>query len=153
METHELHYETITRLTTAISQCKDPEEVAMISAESVKSAFNAKGCCVFIVNRKTGELGLVGSSGLSQEYLEKGPTHFKQAIKEAKDAVPIAIYDVMSDKLKDYDNISDFENDLADINIYEHIDALEDPILFSLMITHLLKVIISMGCTGHQKAA
>lgn len=30
-------------------------------------------------------------------------------------------------KLKDYDNISDFENDLANINAYEHIDALENP--------------------------
>ena len=102
MQTHELHYETITRLTTAISQCKDPEEVAMITAESVKSAFNAKGCCVFLVDRETGELGLVGSSGLSREYLDKGPIHFKQAIKEAKDAVPIAIYDVMDDPRIEY---------------------------------------------------
>lgn len=102
METHELHYETMIRLTTAISQCKDPEEVAMITAESVKTAFNAKGCCVFLVNRQTKELGLMGSSGLSKEYLEKGPTHFKQAIKEAKDAVPIAIYDVMDDPRIEY---------------------------------------------------
>ena len=102
MENHELHYETLTRLTTAISHCKDPEEVAMVTAESVKSVFNAKGCCVFMVNRETGELGLVGSFGLSQEYLEKGPTHFKQAIKEAKDAVPIAIYDVMDDPRIEY---------------------------------------------------
>jgi len=102
METHELHYETMTRLTTAISQSKDPEEVAMLTAENVKSAFNAKGCSVFLVNRETKELGLVGSSGLSQEYLEKGPTYFKQAIKEAKDAVPIAIYDVMDDPRIEY---------------------------------------------------
>jgi signal transduction protein with GAF and PtsI domain len=102
METHELHYETITRLTTAISESKDPEEVAMVTAESVKSAFKAKGCCVFLVNRETKELGLVGSSGLSQEYLEKGPTYFKQAINEAKDAVPIAIYDVMDDPRIEY---------------------------------------------------
>ena len=102
METHNLHYETITKLTTAISQCKDSEEVALITAESVKSAFSAKGCCVFLVNRETRELGLVASSGLSDTYLNKGPTHFKQAIKEAKDAVPIAIYDVMDDPRIEY---------------------------------------------------
>ncbi len=102
METHNLHYETITRLTTAISQCKDPEEVALITAESVKTAFNAKGCCVFLVDRETRKLGLVASMGLSQEYLNKGPTHFKQAIKEARDAVPIAIYDVMDDPRIEY---------------------------------------------------
>ncbi len=102
METHNLHYETITRLTTAISQCKDPEEVALITAESVKTAFSAKGCCVFLVNRETRKLGLVASSGLSQEYLTKGPTHFMQAIKEASDAVPIAIYDIMDDPRIEY---------------------------------------------------
>ncbi|THB73205.1 MAG: GAF domain-containing protein [Desulfobacteraceae bacterium] len=102
METHDVHYETLTRLTTAISQCKDPQEVALVTAESVKTAFNAKGCCVFLVDRDSRQLELVASSGLSQEYLTKGPTHFKQAIKEAKDAVPIAIYDVMDDPRIEY---------------------------------------------------
>ena len=102
METHTIYYDTITRLTTAISQCKDPEEVALITAESVKTAFKAKGCSIFIVNRETHELGLVASSGLSHEYLNKGPIHFMQTIKEAKDAVPIAIYDVMDDPRIEY---------------------------------------------------
>jgi signal transduction protein with GAF and PtsI domain len=97
MENHTMYYDTITRLTTAISQCKDPEEVALITAESVKTAFNAKGCAVFLVDRETAELSLVAASGLSTEYMTKGPTHFMQSIKEAKDAIPIAIYDVMDD--------------------------------------------------------
>lgn len=102
MEKHAMHYETITRLTTAISQCKDPEEVAVITAESVKTAFNAKGCSVFLVDKDTRELGLVASSGLSHEYLNKGPIHFMQSIKEAKNAVPVAIYDVMDDPRIEY---------------------------------------------------
>lgn len=102
MENHTLYYDTITRVTTAISQCRDPEEVALITAESVKTAFNAKGCCVFLVNRETRELGLVASSGLSEEYLNKGPIHFMQTISEAKDAVPIAIYDVQDDPRIEY---------------------------------------------------
>ncbi|MCG8685839.1 MAG: GAF domain-containing protein [Desulfobacterales bacterium] len=102
MEDHTLYYDTIIKLTTAISQCRDPEEVALITAESVKTAFKAKGCSVFLVDRKTRELGLVASSGLSQEYLTKGPIHFMQAIKEAKDAVPIAIFDVFDDPRIEY---------------------------------------------------
>jgi len=102
MENHTIYYDTIIRLTTAISQCKDPEEVALITAESVKTAFNAKGCSIFLVNRETRELGLVASFGLSDEYLNKGPIHFMQTIKEAKDAVPIAIYDVMDDPRIEY---------------------------------------------------
>jgi len=97
MSNHTIYYDTITRLTSAISHCKDPEDVAMITAESVKTAFAAKGCSVFIVDRDTSELGLVASYGLSSDYLNKGPIHFMQSIKEAKDAVPIAIYDVTDD--------------------------------------------------------
>ena len=102
MENHTIYYDTITRLTTAISQCKDPEEVALITAESVKTAFRVKGCSIFLVDRETRALGLVASYGLSDEYLNKGPIHFMQTIKEAKDAVPIAIYDVMDDPRIEY---------------------------------------------------
>ncbi|MCG8634752.1 MAG: GAF domain-containing protein [Desulfobacterales bacterium] len=102
MDEHTMYYDTIIKLTTAISQCRDPEEVALITAESVKTAFKAKGCSVFLVNRETRELGLVASSGLSREYLEKGPIHFMQTIREAKDAVPIAIYDVQDDPRIEY---------------------------------------------------
>jgi len=102
MENHTVYYDTIIRLTTAISQCKDPEEVALITAESVKTAFTAKGCSVFLVDRATRDLGLVASSGLSSEYLNKGPIHFMQTISEAKDAVPIAIFDVMDDPRIEY---------------------------------------------------
>ncbi|MCP4669673.1 MAG: GAF domain-containing protein [Desulfobacula sp.] len=102
MENHTIYYDTIVRLTSAISQCKDPEEVALITAESVKTAFNAKGCSVFLVDRKTRELGLVASFGLSSNYLNKGPIHFMQTIREAKDAIPIAIYDIMDDPRIEY---------------------------------------------------
>ena len=97
-----MYYDTIIKLTTAISQCKDPEEVALITAESVKTAFKAKGCSIFLVNRDTRELGLVASFGLSKNYLNKGPIHFMQTIREAKDAIPIAIYDVMDDPRIEY---------------------------------------------------
>ncbi len=102
MENHTMYYDTVIRLTTAISQCRDPEEVALITAESVKTAFNARGCSVFLVDRGTRELGLVASSGLSSEYLSKGPIHFMQTIREAKDAMPIAIFDVMDDTRIEY---------------------------------------------------
>ena len=102
MDEHAMYYDTIIKLTTAISQCKDPEEVALITAESVRTAFKTKGCSIFLVNRETRELGLVASFGLSDNYLQKGPIHFMQTIREAKDAVPIAIYDVMDDPRIEY---------------------------------------------------
>jgi signal transduction protein with GAF and PtsI domain len=97
MENHSVYYDMLVKVTGAISQCKDPEEVALLTAQSVKTAFKAKGCSVFIVDRETRELGLAASFGLSNEYLAKGPVHYMQSIEEAKDQVPIAIYDVQDD--------------------------------------------------------
>jgi len=97
MEKHSIYYDKLIKLTNAISECKDPEEVALITSESIKTAFNAKGCAVFLVERNTGKLGLAASSGLSEEYLNKGPLYFLQSIEEAKDAVPIAVYNTQDD--------------------------------------------------------
>ncbi len=104
MEDHSMYYDMLIKVTNAISQCKDPEEVALITAESVKTAFNAKGCSVFLVDRETHELGLAASFGLSDEYLTKGPIHFMKSIQEAKDGVPVAIFDVMDDPRIEYPN-------------------------------------------------
>ena len=97
MKGHEMYYEKLIELTGAISQCKEPEEVALLTASGVKNAFNVKGCSVFLIKKDTRELGLAASFGLSDEYLNKGPVRYMQEITEAKDQVPIAIYDVQDD--------------------------------------------------------
>jgi transcriptional regulator with GAF, ATPase, and Fis domain len=97
MKEHEMSYEKLIELTSAISECKDPEEVALLTAGGVKSAFDVKGCSVFLIKKGTRELGLAASFGLSDEYLNKGPVRYMQEITEAKDQVPIAIYDVQDD--------------------------------------------------------
>lgn len=97
MKEHEMSYEKLVELTSAISECKDPEEVALLTAGGVKSAFDVKGCSVFLIKKGTRELGLAASFGLSDEYLNKGPVRYMQEITEAKDQVPIAIYDVHDD--------------------------------------------------------
>jgi len=97
MEKHTMYYDMLVKLTNAVSHCKDPEEVALVTAEGVKTALNAKGCSIFLVDRDTRALGLVASHGLSQEYLNKGPVRYMQEIGEVKDQVPIAIYDMQDD--------------------------------------------------------
>ena len=97
MKDHVVYYENLIDLTGAISQCKDPEEVALITAKSVQSILNVKGCSIFLIKKGTRELGLAASFGLSEEYLNKGPIRYMQEITEAKDQVPIAIYDVQDD--------------------------------------------------------
>ena len=76
MTDHTIHYDTIIKLATAITECKNPEDVALVTTESVKTAFKAKGCALFLLKKKSSELELIASYGLSNEYLQKGPLAF-----------------------------------------------------------------------------
>jgi signal transduction protein with GAF and PtsI domain len=92
-----INYETMLKVTKAISHSKDPEEVALITVESIKTALDTKGCSLFLINRKTNELELAASFGLSDEYLNKGPVSAMRSIAQSLDEGPVAIYDVMDD--------------------------------------------------------
>ena len=97
MKKHAIHYETVLLLTNAISQSKDPEEVVLITAESVTSAFGAKGCSVFLIDKKTSQLALAASFGLNKNYLAKGPVKHMGALQKSLEEGPVAIYDVADD--------------------------------------------------------
>jgi signal transduction protein with GAF and PtsI domain len=44
-----------------------------MTVESIKTAFDIKGCALFLVNMQSKELEVAASTGLSAEYLNKGP--------------------------------------------------------------------------------
>ena len=93
-----MNYETLTRITGAISATREPDEIVLMTVESVKTALEAKGCTLFLINRQTDELEIAGSYGLSKEYLDKGPVSALQSIAASvKEGEPVAIYDVSDD--------------------------------------------------------
>ena len=92
-----INYETLTKITAAISATREPEEIVLMTVESVKTALDVKGCTVFLINRQTDELEIAGSYGLSQEYLDKGPISALQSIAASVKEGPVAIYDVADD--------------------------------------------------------
>jgi GAF domain-containing protein len=97
MEKKVINYETMLKVAKAISHSKDPEEVALMTVESIKTALNVKGCSLFLFNRKTDELELATSFGLSDEYINKGPVSALRSIAQSLEDGPVAIYDVMDD--------------------------------------------------------
>ena len=42
-----LNYETLLKVTDAISSTRDPEEIILVTVESVKRALGVKGCAMF----------------------------------------------------------------------------------------------------------
>jgi GAF domain-containing protein len=92
-----INYETLLKVTKVISHSRNPEEVVLITVESIKTALDVKGCSVFLINRKTNELELAASYGLSDEYINKGPVSALRSIALSLEEGPVAIYDVSDD--------------------------------------------------------
>ena len=69
MKKQPISYETIIRITTGISHSRDPAEVVLMTVEGIKTALDAKGCALFLINRKTRELEIAALYGLSDEYI------------------------------------------------------------------------------------
>jgi len=92
-----INYETMLKITKAISHSREPEEIVLMTVESIKTALGAKGCSLFLIDRKTDELGLAAAYGLSDEYINKGPVSALHSIAQSLEDGPVAIYDVMDD--------------------------------------------------------
>lgn len=92
-----INYETFIKISKAISHSRDPEEVVLLTVESIKSALDVKGCALFLINRKTDELEVAASFGLSEEYLNKGPISALKSIAQSLQDGPVAIFDVTDD--------------------------------------------------------
>ncbi len=97
-----VNYETLLKVTKAISHSKDPEEVVLLTVDSIKTTLDVKGCAVFLINRKTDELELAASYGLSDEYLDKGPVSALKSIAQSLEDGPVAIYDISDDPRLQY---------------------------------------------------
>ncbi len=92
-----INYQTLLKVTHGVVMSRDPEEVCLLIVESVKSALEVKGCALLLFNRKSNELEVAASMGLSQEYLNKGPLSALRSIAHSLKDGPVAIDDVTDD--------------------------------------------------------
>ena len=92
-----INYETLLKVTKAMSMSTEPEEVVQLTVESVKTSLEIKGCALFLIDPKSKELEVAAASGLSSEYLNKGPLNSMRSIGQSLQEGPVAIYDVTDD--------------------------------------------------------
>jgi len=97
-----LNYETLIKISRSLSKSKDPEEIIRMTVVSVKSALDIKGCALLLINRRSKELEVAASTGLSSEYLSKGPISALRSIADSLEDGPIAVYDVSDDPRVQY---------------------------------------------------
>ena len=92
-----INYETLLKVTKALSMSTEPEEVIQLTVESIKTSLEIKGCALFLIDPKSKELEVAAASGLSSEYLNKGPLNSIRSIGQSLKEGPVAIYDVTDD--------------------------------------------------------
>jgi GAF domain-containing protein len=97
MKRHVVNYETLLKVTKAMSMSRDPKEVVRFTTESITKALDVKGCALFLINPETKRLEVAASYGLSKEYLNKGPVSALKSIAESLKDGPVAIFDVTDD--------------------------------------------------------
>ncbi len=102
MDKQLINYQTMLEITNGISASNEPDEIMLLTVKSVKSALEVKGCTIFMFNRKTEELEVAASTGLSREYLEKGPVSSLKSIAQSLEEGPVAITDIMDDPRLQY---------------------------------------------------
>ncbi len=110
MKKQVMNYETLLKVTRTVSMSKDHKEVARLVVESVKMALDAKGTALLLFNRKTNELELATSSGLSEGYLNKGPLSSLHSIASSLREGPVMVYDVADDPRIQYPEEAKKEN-------------------------------------------
>lgn len=97
MKNLRLNYDVLITISQSLSKSKDPEEIIRMTVESLKKALDIKGCSLFLMNNQSNELEVAASTGLSEEYLNKGPVSALHSIADSLEDGPIAVYDVSDD--------------------------------------------------------
>jgi signal transduction protein with GAF and PtsI domain len=112
-----MNYETLLKITKAMSMSRDPEEVISLTVKSIKKTLEVKGCALFLANLETNELEIVASDGLSKEYVNKGPLSALKSIAESLVDGPVAIYDVSDDPRIQYPEAAEKEGIVSMLSV------------------------------------
>lgn len=102
MKKYRMNYESLLKVTKALSMSKDPKEIIRITVDNVKETLNMKGCALYLINEGTNEFELAASNGLSDEYLEKGPVSVSRPVATSLTEGPMAVYDTQEDPRVQY---------------------------------------------------
>jgi len=89
-------------VTKAVSSTLNLEEVLDLIVRKLPEVMNLKAATIRLLDEYNETLELVAASGLSKEYLDRGPVDSEENVKEALQMKPVAIYDVSADRRINY---------------------------------------------------
>ncbi|MEW5914722.1 MAG: GAF domain-containing protein [Thermodesulfobacteriota bacterium] len=99
---HEITYQTLGEICDLISSADKLVRVAQLTVAQLQAKMGLKGCALMLLNRRTRQLEMAASEGLSQSYLSKGPLSASKSIADSLKEGPVAIFDVRDDPRLQY---------------------------------------------------
>lgn len=102
MAVKHMNYKTMGKISEIISSTQDMADICQHIVSQLTQALKLKGAAILVLNRKTRELELAATAGLSQRYLDKGPISATKSIAGSLDGGPVAIYNVQDDPRLQY---------------------------------------------------
>ena len=102
MKSLRLNYDALISISRSLSKSRDPDEIIRMTVENLKTALDIKGCTLLLINHQSNELEVAASTGLSEEYLNKGPVSALHSIAGSLADGPIAVYDISDDPRVQY---------------------------------------------------
>ena len=89
-------------LASSINSTLDIKKILHILSAEICEALNMKGVTIRLLNNETGNLELVATYGLSEEFINKGPVSAKKSISQVLKGETIIIEDVATDRRIEY---------------------------------------------------
>jgi GAF domain-containing protein len=89
-------------LASSINSTLDIRKVLHILTAEIAEALGMKGVLIRLLNHETGNLDLVASYGLSEEFQNKGPVSIQKSIAQALNGETVIIEQVSKDKRLQY---------------------------------------------------
>jgi len=89
-------------ITRAIAESNDLEIMSGRLSQLLVGSLGIKGCSIFALNPATDELEIVGSFGLSLDFINKGPVLSGKSIARTLQGEPIVVADTRKSDLLQY---------------------------------------------------
>jgi GAF domain-containing protein len=89
-------------LASSINSTLDIRKVLHILTAEISEALGMKGVLIRLLNNETGNLDLVASYGLSEEFQNKGPVSIQKSIAQALNGETVIIEEVSTDDRLQY---------------------------------------------------
>jgi len=102
MRSEAINYETLGKISDFISSSRELDDASEHIVHSLRDIIELKGCALMLLDRKTDELKVAASRGLSEAYLNKGTISARKSIAASLSEGPVAIYDVEDDPRLQY---------------------------------------------------